>query len=323
MITENLYEEMLLRPVGEGADSLLVVSGYASSAMVNDHIEKALNETGKSICIRLIVGMAAKDGISKANHLAFQKLSSIDFPDQFECHYVRVLPPVHSKVYVWLKENVPIEAFVGSANYSQNAFDSQHEVAVSSDPAKGLAYFNKIRKAALKCSDPRANTLVGLYRYPRELRKSPAGIQSVPSLEMKAGIPDLSLLPKVCVSLLARDGSLPQISGLNWGQRTGREPNQAYLRLPSSVYRTSFFPSIGKHFTVLTDDNEVLYCVRAQQNGKAIHTYQNNSQLGRYFRRRLKLKPGIAVQKSDLTRYGRYDVCFYKIDDETYFMDFS
>lgn len=321
MITKNLYEKILLHPVNHGADSLLVVSGYASSAMVNDHIERVAKETGKSISIRLVVGMAGKDGISKANHLAFQRLSTIDFPSQFECHYVSTLPPVHSKVYVWLKEDVPIEAFVGSPNYSQNAFSSQAEAAVSSDPAQGLEYFKKILKGALKCSDSKANKLLGLYCP--AVRPSPLGGQSVSSLGMKAGIPNLSLLPKVCVSFLARDGSLPQISGLNWGQRTGREPNQAYLRLPSSVYRESFFPSIGKHFTVLTDDNEVLYCVRAQQNGKAIHTYQNNSQLGLYFRRRLKLEAGVPVQKSDLVRYGRDDVCFYKIDDETFFMDFS
>lgn len=30
--------------------------------------------------------------------------------------------------------------------------------------------------------------------------------------------------------------------GLNWGQREGREPNQAYLQLAPEVYRSDFFP---------------------------------------------------------------------------------
>jgi len=74
---------------------------------------------------------------------------------------------------------------------------------------------------------------------------------------------------------------------------------------------------------VLTDDNKVMICSRAQQNGKALRTPSNNSEIGIYFRQRLGVPLGDAVQLSDLENYGRTDVCFYKIDDETYFMDFS
>ncbi len=116
---------------------------------------------------------------------------------------------------------------------------------------------------------------------------------------------------------------MPTASGLNWGQREGREPNQAYLSLRSSVYQTDFFPARTIHFTVYTDDNKVLICTRAQDNGKAIHTPHNNSLIGEYFRNRLGLTSGEYVTKDDLFAYGRTDVDFYKIDDETYFMDFS
>ena len=77
------------------------------------------------------------------------------------------------------------------------------------------------------------------------------------------------------------------------------------------------------HFTINTDDNKTLIATRAQQNGKAIHTPHNNSLIGEYFRMRLGLPNGAFVQKEDLIRYGRTDVDFYKIDDETYYMDFS
>ena len=132
-------------------------------------------------------------------------------------------------------------------------------------------------------------------------------------------------LPKITVSLLAKDGSLPQRSGLNWGQRPEqrREPNQAYIRLPSSVYKTDFFPDVTIHFTVLTDDNKTLICTRAQQNAKAIHTPHNNSLIGEYFRNRIGVANGESVRKDDLIKYGRTDIDFYKIDNETYYMDFS
>ncbi len=103
----------------------------------------------------------------------------------------------------------------------------------------------------------------------------------------------------------------------------GREPNQAYIRLPANIYSTDFFPEIGAHFTVHTDDNKVLICSRAQQNGKAIHTPHNNSLIGQYFRNRLGLASGAFVRREDLLRYGRTHIDFYKIDNETYYMDFS
>jgi hypothetical protein len=45
--------------------------------------------------------------------------------------------------------------------------------------------------------------------------------------------------------------------------------------------------------------------------------------LGEYFRHRLGLPSGALVTKEDLIRYGRTDVEFYKIDDETYYMNFE
>ena len=48
-----------------------------------------------------------------------------------------------------------------------------------------------------------------------------------------------------------------------------------------------------------------------------------NGLLGEYFRHRLKLPYGSKVTKLDLLNYGRTDVAFCKIDDETFEMDFS
>ena len=136
-------------------------------------------------------------------------------------------------------------------------------------------------------------------------------------------MPLITCLAHVTVSLLERSGKVPSRSGLNWGQREGREHNQAYLSLSSQVYKSDFFPERTIHFTVYTDDDKVLICTRAQDNAKAIHTPHNNSLIGEYFRNRLALPSGAKVTRASLLRYGRTDVDFYKIDDETYFMDFS
>ena len=38
---------------------------------------------------------------------------------------------------------------------------------------------------------------------------------------------------------------VPYRSGLNWGQRPGRNPNQAYLKVPSIEQQSGFFPKKG------------------------------------------------------------------------------
>ncbi len=132
-------------------------------------------------------------------------------------------------------------------------------------------------------------------------------------------------LPSITVSFLSRDGSLPQRSGLNWGQRPeeNRESNQAYIRLPVEIYRSGFFPSRGELFNVRTDDRHSFVCVRRQDNGKAIHTPSNNSIIGIYFRNRLGVPSGEPITLHDLLNYGRTDVTFYRINNQNYIMDFS
>ena len=126
-------------------------------------------------------------------------------------------------------------------------------------------------------------------------------------------------------SLLDRSGKVPARSGLNWGQRPElhREPDQAYLPVRGALMSCGFFPERKQHFTVLTDDEQIIECVRAQDGGKAIHTPHDNSEIGRYIRSRIGIPFGQVVTVADLERYGRTSIDFYKIDDENFVMDFS
>jgi hypothetical protein len=132
-------------------------------------------------------------------------------------------------------------------------------------------------------------------------------------------------LPHVQISLLDDQGRLPKRSGLNLGQRPeyNRNPDEAYIRVPKRVDDLGFFPDPGIRFTIHTDDNKTLTCTRAQANAKAIETPDDNSLMGQYFRRRLGLASRALVRKKDLLSYGRTDVDFYKINNRTYYMDFS
>ena len=113
--------------------------------------------------------------------------------------------------------------------------------------------------------------------------------------------------------------------GLNWGQRDGREPNQAYLQLTPEVYRSDFFPVKKHYFLVDTDDGISFVMNRGQkgEDGSALETPEDNSLLGKYLRKRLGVPEGAKIEKSAIDSYGRNDIDFIKIGDNHYKMNFS
>lgn len=317
---ENLFERALIEPLNRDANSLYIVSGYATAMMAMRHIDFA-KSLKKKFSIRLIVGMCPFDGIERRNHHAFIDLQTKKFNVDFECNYVVNLPAVHSKVYAWYKNDVPIAGFVGSANYTQNAFSpSMREVLTVEDAEGCLGYYKKIYNETVNCADSAIYNLVEIFDQRPRKRSANADEAGEASTAQVGGITGL---PKVTLSLVDKNGEVPSRSGLNWGQRDGRERNQAYINIPAEVGRSGFFPNRFETFTVSTDDGKQMICVRAQDGGKGLHSTLNNSLLGEYFRYRLGLKNGEFVTKVHLLKYGRTDVDFYKIDEENYYLDFS
>ncbi len=130
MLKDNLFENVLIKPaVEDGADRLLIVSGYASAGMAILHL-KTLAEKGKNISVELIVGMAKKDAIKQVELEALKELTKTGIAgSSFACRYIVRENPVHVKAYLWLKDNKPVKAFMGSANYTKTAFNqSQNTV---------------------------------------------------------------------------------------------------------------------------------------------------------------------------------------------------
>lgn len=320
---ENLYNEVLISPLHNSElNRLLIVSGYATAAM-SFHYLNELRQTSKNIEVQLIVGMALKDGLTSSNHHGFKKLATEDFQKSFKCSYIMNNPVVHSKLYIWCADEKPIYAFAGSANYTQTAFllNAQREVLCSCDPNQSADYFNTLLNETIFCDHPDSEQLITIYRDGLRRRDYQRGLTD----EAEYKDSDYSGLSSVTVSLLDNRGDLPMRSGLNWGQRPDahREPNQGYIRLTSDICNSDFFPPRSIHFTLFTDDGKTLVCTRAQENGKAIHTPHNNSLIGEYFRNRLGVANGEPVKKEHLINYGRTDITFYKVDDETYYMDFA
>lgn len=312
IITPNLFPQALIAPaVNDGCDHLLALSGFAKPLMVDRHFDELnrLNQSGVSI--DLIVGMAPSRPIVRAEHLAFQRKAATEYPGRFQCFYKRGKPPCHSKVYVWLKKDRPKIAWLGSANYTQTGFvlaRSQLEILASVDPVKAHNYVKSVLDDSTPCTGP------GPFGFciAQHFVAGSFAAQQLIAFE----------LPLTAQTGPHRGEPHPK-AGLNWGQRSGRDSDQAYIPIPAGARAANFFPERKQRFTLITDDKKSFVCAVAQDQGKAIHTPDDNTLLGKYFRRRLGVKSGARVTRQHLENYGRNSVTVYKKDDETYLMDFS
>lgn len=328
--TDDLFDKILLEPCKQlDCDTLRIVSGYATNSMLTRHIEKIIEKDSTSLkTIELIVGMSPLDGVSEVDHKGFIKSCQGIAGVNFSCSYIVNNPPVHAKLFCWLRQQKPLIAFIGSSNYTQRAFSSaQKEVCVHGDPIQVNNYFNDLIPNTIFCNHQEAEVFTTIFESRR------VGLFGQEDLERDQVLEEGDLLLKekyrglerATISLVDRSGNVPEHSGLNWGHREdyNRDLNQAYLSIRGDLRLGNYFPAVKVHFTVLADDGAILTCTRAQQDGKAIHTPHGNNILGEYFRKRLGVVSGKKVEVADLQKYGRLDVIFYKIDDETFYMDFS
>lgn len=310
----DLENKVLIEPVKEGANELRIVSAYASPSMVAWHMQALADLELQPIQIKLIVGMCPFDGLSQVTNSGFKKLSEHDFgPDfsSFSCQYVYKTPAVHSKLYLWMKNGKPYKAFSGSANYTLKGFSKDcDEFITECNLDDAVAYFDKVESKTIYCTANEVENYIRIYR-------------TSPNYSYEATMVDFNSEEKQTLSFLTSAGEVPATSSLNWGQREHRDPNQAYIPLPSKISKTGFFPLNQRYFTVVADDGEC-FIMRVEQAGnKAITTPSDNAEIGRYFRNRLGIHEGVKVTKEHFGAYGRSDVTFTKLDDEHFLMDFS
>lgn len=264
------------------------------------------------IFIELIITSSWEHGILQTNHNAFIELHRTfrkGKPNSFICSYYHGSPLSKKNLYIWMNGDTPIKAFSCSYDFTQGSLLKDGDGSVS-ELNTAAAY--KTYETAVDGSTYCINSEVEDY------------VPIVPSPLPSAGDLTIDDPNFIRLSLVVEKTKEPgKKSGLNWGQRKNRNPNEAYIPLPRKIAKSGFFPLEKQHFLVVTDDHHTLLLRVEQQGDKAITTPASNAQLGEYFRNRLGLANGAYIHTKDLDAYGRKDVSFYKIDDEQYYMDFS
>lgn len=323
LITDSLFEKALLKPIEAGARSLQVVTGYASPAMVTRHLEIARERYKSKIELDILIGMSGRDGLSKASLLGFRSVHRQIPGTVFHCSMTTKPNSIHSKVFVWSDENGPVQAFVGSANYTQVGFglaskSSNHkELLVEVEPKNAFEYAVEVANSTIDLNHPDISRYIDLFdeNKPLSVDEQEEVIFGVDNTGVTA------LLP--LVQLTKNPGEVHNGgAGLNWGHRGSRNRNEAYLPVPASIRNANFFPPIGEHFQIVTDDGESFIATAAQAGGKALETPNDNSILGKYFRKRLGLQSGAFVKTDDLKRFGSNAVEVKQIEPGVFFLDF-
>jgi len=313
----RMVMDVLINPAAK-YDELHILVGAASSAMVQRHVSELEDHLiGRRIKIELICGRSSSEGIAQADHEGFKQLMRLY--DNFTCSYMMIgHRPCNVKLYIWYKGKNPELAFIGSADYSQKAFFSNDclEAMYECDPIAADKYYNSFSASTAYCNNDEIEDMAII---------TAKGEQYIDANETYVS-------DSICLSLLSSNGEMGRTSSLNWGQRDGRNKNQAYIPISRpdgiKIVETNFFPPKKTVFTVITDDGFTFYCVTAGNKAddpipKCIESSHDNSELGIYFRRRLGLQSGAFVTKEDLERYGRTAVKFVNLGDGTYQMDFS
>jgi len=321
VVLKDIAKTVLFEPLSHDVNELYIVSGYATPTMLSWYIKNLYHKTQVPIRIHLLVGMVPFDGISVSVHEGFIQLVRGEQPQEIaklECSYIYDSPAVHSNVFIWAKDGSPVLAFSGSANFVQSSLVGRHrqEVINECNPQEALEYYQSLIDRSIYVHHAEVEEYVVIHPTHAVLDLENTLIEGF-DLMAQDGYQTVTL------SLITRTGEPGKRSGLNWGQRPGRNPNEAYISLPSKIAKSGFFPLEKRHFTAITDDRHQLILRIEQQNDKAITTPARNSDLGEYFRNRLGLANGAYVTRADLDRYGRADVVFLKLDEETYYMDFS
>ncbi len=307
--SENLFEKVLIEPATH-ADEVCIISGFATPSMAMHHLEATDN-----IKVNLIVGMTPTQGIYDIHHKNFVDMMSSTMKDRFYCSYMGASEAsVHSKIYVWLKTGEPVKAFCGSPNYSINAFKKrQIESITECNPNDALIFYKKLETLSIYCNHQDAESFCTKKANQTMILES-----SLRKIQ-KTNDDESVMLPLYSV----KESRMHEKSGLNWGQRDGREKNQAYIPIPVEIVRGNFFPKKGEHFSVLTEEGFPLVCVVAQDGNKAIETPHNNSILGKYFRKKLGVPLDKKVTLEHLDKFGNRYVKFIRLDNEDYLMEFK
>lgn len=322
---ENLEEIIFHRHEMFDVDELLILSGYLGPQPV-DRLRILPFKSS------VIYGMYGSDSISERLHNSLTKLDK-DIANT-TIYYSNL--PIHSKVYIWKKNENIVTALIGSANFSVSGLSNPYKEVLAEttyDTFKPLIdYTNRILNNCIHCNDPTV-TLKGKAETTTATRTAVVASTS-----------------GVCQATLLDDtGEVPEKSGLNWGLSPGHTTlGDAYIPIKKRylIENPDLFPP--KQFQKLRvkpggkatrqndavefiwDDGTIMEGLLEQTQWvgnvpypKAICSSPQKNILGIYLRNRLGVPIDYLITRKDLEAYGRTNIEISLQAEGVYYLDFS
>ncbi|MED4582510.1 NgoFVII family restriction endonuclease [Brevibacillus choshinensis] len=306
----NLYAGVIAGHYKSGMRRLYVFTQAASSSFVHHLLHQF-----PSLNLDLVIHTTHYNQISLWDHFQYEEL--VNKTGRVNVSYYRGKVPDQVTLLIW-QDPYPF----GTIAYTSDASFSWKGLNECTALAREMNMESLTEPVPVweRLDSTSPNVLNELsMQFQMEVKREQIDVISLRQCALKH---PFVVLPLVMVK---RNRQVHEKSGLNWGQRPRREPNQAYIPIPSHIHINSpgFFPPRKQEFVMVTDDGASFICVVAQDNDKALETSHDNSILGKYFRNRLGVPLGGKVEATHLSRYGRDDVYIYRLDEDTYYMDFK
>ena len=327
--------------LSDAPDELLIISGYLGPAPI-----ERLNELN-DMNITVIGGMYAS-GIDARLLNSLENIK--DSNPNLKILYSQ--QEIHSKIYIWKKEDKVLSALIGSANFSSNGLRADFRESLADATRDTFAPLKEYSKYILEhaTETPSLKASQAIINYNEDNTISNI-IEVIPEKLYTVDIPLYS-------ENSSRGKYVPERSGLNWCFSNGHvATGDAYIRIPKSIIQmeTELIKPFDSSYIAPTlrrrnsDSIELIwddgFVMEASLEG--IQTYQNKnypkqlasykaqtpylngerisakSILGRYLRKRLSIGLTDIITMETLENYGRTTITLSLIEEGIYYADFS
>lgn len=319
---ENLEEIIFHRHEMFDVDEIIVLSGYLGPQPVSRLDTLPFKSS-------VIYGMYGSDNIGERLHTSLLNLNNK--MDNTSILYSNM--PIHSKCYVWKKNDKIVTALVGSANFSISGLSNPYKEVLAETTFDTFSplnqYLIKIKENCIDCTThmPSASK----------------------SKNIKKIAPTYFLANTWSASLLGADGEVPESSGLNWGLSKGHTTDgDAYIKITVSdiIAHPKLFPPTqsmklnyndGGKKTRKNDIIDIIWDDGTNMAGllegtqpvggitypKQISSSPRKNIIGAYIRERLGVSLKHKITRADLEEYGRTDILISLQGEGIYSFDFS
>ena len=231
----------------------------------------------------------------------------------------------HAKLYLWKYKGEIVYGLNGSANFSSNGLLTPYRELLSEVNKEDFKEFKNYYTSIFNSCKEITEIII--------TKKSKGKVSNNnQNLDFKKGF---------CTT-----GTLFALgSKINWGHSPNGHTNARDAYIPISKSDISNYPELfppksannglgkadNEPFDVIWDDGESMVCLQEGSTAKnkpirypnKISSFKSKKILGDYLRYRLGVPSGAMVTEKDFARYGRNNITISKINEGSYYFDFS